>query len=87
MQVVSNRPRPLPSTGFTTIRIHESFYLAKESASVHQSTEEVRNMCSYATIPHRPSWRGAHFSTGAAILKVLRLLKRAVSVKRETEPL
>ena len=44
-------------------------------------------MWSYATILHRPSWRGTHFGTGAAILMVLRLLRRANSVNRETEPL
>jgi len=44
-------------------------------------------MWSYATIPHRLPWRGAHFSPGAVILMVLQLLKRVVSVNRETEPL
>jgi hypothetical protein len=50
-------------------------------------------MRSYATIPHTPSWRGGHFSTGGftftliGILMVLRLLKTAVSDNRETEPL
>jgi len=70
--------------------MHESFYLSKESASIHQSTEEVRNMWSYVAIPHRPSWCGAHFSRGKTligILMVLRLLKRAVSANRETGPL
>jgi hypothetical protein len=65
---VSNRPRPFPSTVFTTIIIHSSFYLSKESASIHQPIEQVRNTWSYATIPHRHSWRGAHFRTGAALL-------------------
>ena len=58
MQVVSDRPGPFPSTVFTIIIIHELLYHSTESASIHQSTEEVRNMWSYTTIPHRPSCGG-----------------------------
>lgn len=40
---VSNWPGPLPSRVFTVIITLELFYLSAESASIHQSTEEVRN--------------------------------------------